>query len=179
MSRVSIAAAPVDIATLRRALERPGCGGFCLFEGWVRETNDGRQVSALDYEAYAELALSEGERIIDEAVQRFGVADARCMHRVGRLAVSDTAVWIGVVAPHRDAAFRACRCIIDEIKQRLPIWKKEHYLVGASSWVACSHGSAHDPVYEPEAEAEQMPHTNAPSTVGPDRRVTKRAMAAK
>ena len=143
MSRVSIAAAPADTDALRRALQRPGCGGFCLFEGWVRETNEGRAVSGLDYEAYAELALAEGERIIDEAIARYGVADARCVHRVGRLAVGDTAVWIGVVSPHRDEAFRACRYIIDQIKQRLPIWKKEHYLVGESSWVACAHGPAH------------------------------------
>lgn len=144
MSRVSIAAAPVDTAALRRELQRPGCGGFCVFEGWVRETNEGRQVSGLDYEAYVELALAEGERIIEEAVQRFGIADARCMHRTGRLAIGDTAVWIGVVSPHRDAAFRACRYIIDQIKQRLPIWKKEHYLVGESAWVACTHGPSHD-----------------------------------
>ena len=144
MSRVSIAAAPADTDALRRALQRPGCGGFCAFEGWVRETNEGRAVSGLDYEAYAELALAEGERIIDEAIARYGVADARCVHRVGRLAVGDTAVWIGVVSPHRDEAFRACRYIIDQIKQRLPIWKKEHYLVGESSWVACAHGTAHE-----------------------------------
>ena len=142
MSRVSIAAQPVDTNTLRRELQRPGCGGFCVFEGWVRETNDGREVSGLDYEAYNELAISEGERIIDEAVQRFGIADARCVHRIGSLAVGDTAVWIGVVSPHRDEAFRACRYIIDQVKMRLPIWKKEHYLVGESSWVACSHGPA-------------------------------------
>ena len=144
MNRVIIADAPTDTDALRRALQRPGCGGFCVFEGWVRDTNEGRAVSGLDYEAYVDMALVEGERIIDEAIARFGVADARCVHRVGRLAVGDTAVWIGAVSAHRDEAFRACRYIIDEIKQRLPIWKKEHYLVGESSWVACTHGPAHD-----------------------------------
>jgi molybdopterin synthase catalytic subunit len=144
MSRVTIAAQPVDTNALRRELQRPGCGGFCVFEGWVRATNEGREVSGLDYEAYDELAISEGERIIEEAIERFGIADARCLHRVGSLAVGDTAVWIGVVSPHRDEAFRACRYIIDQVKLRLPIWKKEHYLVGESSWVACSHGSADD-----------------------------------
>jgi molybdopterin synthase catalytic subunit len=144
MSRVSIAAAPVDTELLRRALQRSDCGGFCVFEGWVRETNEGRQVSGLDYEAYEQLALAEAERILQEASEHFGIADARCMHRVGTLAVGDTAVWIGVVTPHRDEAFRACRYIIDQIKLRLPIWKKEHYLEGESAWVACSHGAAHD-----------------------------------
>jgi adenylyltransferase/sulfurtransferase len=150
MSRVTIAAQPVDTNTLRKELQQPGCGGFCVFEGWVRETNEGREVSGLDYEAYNELAIGEGERIIDEAVQRFGIADARCAHRVGSLAVGDTAVWIGVVSPHRDEAFRACRYIIDQVKQRLPIWKKEHYLVGESSWVACAHAPAdeHDHAHQ-------------------------------
>ena len=83
---------------------------------------------------------SEAERILDEATEHFGIADARCMHRIGQLAVGDTAVWIGVVTPHRDEAFRACRYIIDQIKLRLPIWKKEHYLEGESAWVACAHG---------------------------------------
>ncbi|MEP7186470.1 MAG: molybdenum cofactor biosynthesis protein MoaE [Rhodanobacter sp.] len=144
MSRASIAATPVDIELLRRSLQRPDCGGFCVFEGWVRETNEGRRVSGLDYEAYEQLALTEAERILDEATERFGIADARCMHRVGRLAVGDTAVWIGVVTPHRDEAFSACRYIIDQVKLRLPIWKKEHYLEGESAWVACSHGPAHE-----------------------------------
>jgi molybdopterin synthase catalytic subunit len=148
MSRVVIAGEPVDTLALRRELQQPGCGGFCVFEGWVRDTNEGREVSGLDYEAYNELALSEGERIVDEAVTRFGIADARCVHRVGRLAVGDTAVWIGVVSPHRDEAFRACRYIIDQVKLRLPIWKKEHYLVGESAWVACSHGPADDHPHE-------------------------------
>jgi molybdopterin synthase catalytic subunit len=142
MSRVIIAATKVDIEQLRRALQRPDCGGLCIFEGWVRETNEGRQVSGLDYEAYEKLALTEAERILEEATEHFGIADARCMHRVGRLAIGDTAVWIGVVTPHRDEAFRACRYIIDQIKLRLPIWKKEHYLEGESAWVACSHGAA-------------------------------------
>lgn len=143
-ARMLVAGEAVDTQVLRRELRRPSCGGFCVFEGWVRDSNEGRQVSGLDYEVYTEMALAEGERIVDEAIQRFGLADARCVHRSGRLQVGDTAVWIGVVSAHRDEAFRACRYIIDEIKQRLPIWKKEHYLVGDSSWVACSHGPAHD-----------------------------------
>lgn len=151
MSRVIIADAPADTDALRRALQRPGSGGFCVFEGWVRDTNEGREVSGLDYEAYRELAVSEGERIIDEAVARFGVADARCVHRVGSLAVGDTAVWIGVISAHRDEAFRACRYIIDQVKLRLPIWKKEHYLTGPSEWVACTHGSEHTHEHPPHA----------------------------
>ncbi len=105
----------------------------------MRDSNEGREVDGLEYEAYAELAEAEGERIMEEAIARYGVTDARCAHRTGHLHVGDLAVWVGVSAAHRDEAFRACRYIIDEIKHRLPIWKKEHYLDGDSAWVACTH----------------------------------------
>ncbi len=150
--RFSLSDESVDIALLHEALKHAGSGGFCAFEGWVRDSNEGREVDGLEYEAYAELAQAEGERILEEAITRYGVTDARCVHRTGHLHVSDLAVWVGVCAPHRDEAFRACRYIIDEIKHRLPIWKKEHYLTGESHWVACTH------VYrEHEHEAHQPP----------------------
>jgi molybdopterin synthase catalytic subunit len=79
---------------------------------------------------------------VAEAIARFGVARAACVHRVGELAVGELAVWVGVSAPHRDEAFRACRYIIDEVKHRLPIWKKEHYLDGDSGWVNCERCAA-------------------------------------
>jgi adenylyltransferase/sulfurtransferase len=145
MSRFSLCDHATDIATLRDPLQHPAAGGFCSFEGWVRNHNEGREVSGLEYEAYAELARAEGERIVQEAVERYGVLAAHCMHRTGQLAIGDLAVWIGVASAHRDEAFRACRYIIDEIKHRLPIWKKEHYVTGDTAWVACSHtGRAHE-----------------------------------
>ena len=139
MMHFDVTAAPVDLAQWREALQHPGSGGFCAFEGWVRDSNEGRAVSGLEYEAYTELAIAEGERILAEAAERYGVLAANAVHRVGNLKIGDLAVWIGVSAPHRDEAFRACRYIIDEIKHRLPIWKKEHYLEGDTAWVACSH----------------------------------------
>ena len=139
MSRFDLSAIPADLDALRDLLHHPGSGGFCTFEGWVRDSNEGREVDGLDYEAYEDLARAEGELIIAEAVARYGVADARCVHRTGSLKVGDLAVWVGVAAAHRDEAFRACRYIIDEIKHRLPIWKKEHYLDGDTAWVACTH----------------------------------------
>ena len=129
----------VDTAQLREGLRHAGSGGFCAFEGWVRDSNEGREVDGLEYEAYVDLAETEGERILAEAIERYGVTDAGCVHRTGDLKVGDLAVWIGVSAAHRDEAFRACRYIIDEIKHRLPIWKKEHYLTGDTQWVACTH----------------------------------------
>ncbi|NVN10667.1 molybdenum cofactor biosynthesis protein MoaE [Nguyenibacter vanlangensis] len=136
MTRFLLAAAPVDITALRTELLQPEAGGFCCFEGWVRETNGGRAVFGLDYQAFAPLAVTEGQAILDEARAGFEITDAAAMHRSGSLRVGEIAVWIGVSAPHRDAAFRGCRYIIDEIKRRVPIWKREHYLSGIEKWVA-------------------------------------------
>ena len=102
--------------------------------------------------------MREGERIIAEAIARFGVAHAACVHRVGALAVGELAVWVGVSAAHRDEAFRACRYIIDEVKHRLPIWKKEHYLNGDSGWVNCERCAA--PAAHAHGEAVPAAHAH-------------------
>ncbi|MBQ4855873.1 ThiF family adenylyltransferase [Rhodanobacter sp. B2A1Ga4] len=167
MKRFSLAGEAVDLAQLHAALQHPGSGGFCAFEGWVRDSNDGREVSGLEYEAYAELAIIEGERIIEEAVARYGVIAAHCVHRTGDLQIGELAVWIGVSSAHRDEAFRACRYVIDEIKHRLPIWKKEHYLTGDTAWVACSHterAHEHDPPLghaHARGHDHELPHRQA------------------
>jgi molybdopterin synthase catalytic subunit len=127
----------IDVEALRQGLANPGSGGVCVFEGWVRNRNEGRDVLRLEYEVYAPLAISEGEKVIAEAKQRYPFLQASCVHRSGLLAIGDCAVWVGVSAAHRDEAFKACRYIIDEIKTRLPIWKKEHYVDGDSGWVNC------------------------------------------
>jgi molybdopterin synthase catalytic subunit len=134
--------APIDSGALRAELADPGCGGYAAFEGWVRDHNEGQRVRHLEYEAYEQLAVREAERIVAEALARFGVAHAAGAHRLGDLAVGELAVWVGVSAPHRDEAFLACRYIIDEIKHRLPIWKKEHYASGDSGWVNCERCAA-------------------------------------
>ncbi|MEM9058644.1 MAG: molybdenum cofactor biosynthesis protein MoaE, partial [Pseudomonadota bacterium] len=125
-----IGASPIDSNALRDALAAPGAGACATFEGWVRNRNEGRAVARLDYEAYRELAEPEGARIVAEAIARFGITHALCVHRTGALAIGDLAVWVGASAPHRGAAFSATRYIIDEIKARVPIWKKEHYASG-------------------------------------------------
>jgi len=135
-------AAPLDTAGLQRELRDHACGGFAAFEGWVRNHNEGHAVTRLEYEAFAELAEKEGARIVQAAIEKFGVARAHCVHRLGSLAIGDVAVWVGVSAAHRDEAFRACRYIIDEIKHRVPIWKKEHYVNGDSGWVNCERCAA-------------------------------------
>jgi molybdopterin synthase catalytic subunit len=128
---------------LRDSLIDAGAGAYCGFEGWVRNVNEGHAVLRLEYEAYEPLAIREGETILDEARQRFSLRHAQCVHRTGLLEIGDCAVWVGVSAPHRDEAFLACRYIIDQLKVRLPIWKKEHYADGHSGWVNCERCAQH------------------------------------
>jgi molybdopterin synthase catalytic subunit len=132
----------IDTEGARRELQDLGAGGYVSFEGWVRDQNEGQEVTRLEYEAYQELAVKEGERIVAEALRRFPVKHALCIHRVGSLSLAEMAVWVGVSSAHRGEAFDACRFIIDEVKHRLPIWKKEHYRSGNSGWVNCERCAA-------------------------------------
>ena len=138
----------IDPARLSAALGHPSAGALVDFQGRVRDHNEGRRVRALEYEAFPELALHEGNAVLADVRARYEILEARCVHRTGLLAIGEVAVWVGVTARHRDAAFQACRAVIDAVKARVPIWKKEHYVEGDSEWVNCaacaSHGHAHD-----------------------------------
>lgn len=125
----------IDTAALRLSMADARAGAFVAFEGWVRNHHEGRAVSGLDYDAYHELALAEGRRILAELKAQGEVFDARCVHRVGALQLGELAVWVGVCAAHRDAAFAACRHIIDAIKADVPIWKREHYSDADAAWL--------------------------------------------
>lgn len=138
---ITITNEAIEPDVLRSDLFDPAAGAYCGFEGWVRNLNEGQTVLRLEYEAYAPLAISEGEKIIAEARQQFPHLHAYCVHREGLLEIGDCAVWVGVCSPHRDEAFQACRYIIDQVKVRLPIWKKEHYIDGNSGWVNCERCS--------------------------------------
>ena len=113
---------PIDPATLRAALVRTHAGACVVFEGWVRDLNEGRPVVSLEYEAFTPLAEREGDRVIAEARGKFSILDAACVHRTGILSLGDLAVWVGVTAAHRGDAFEACRYIIDQAKKRIPVW---------------------------------------------------------
>lgn len=115
------------------------CGAVVTFCGKVRNHDNGKTVTGLSYEAYPPMAERVFDQIAVEAINRFGVEKIRVVHRVGDLQVSDVAVWIGVQSEHRHEAFEACRYVIDEIKKRAPIWKKEHDVDGKSEWVMCTH----------------------------------------
>ena len=135
MKTFSLSAEAIDAAALRAALSDHRAGACAVFEGWVRDHNEGRPVRGLRYEAYVELAETEGLRIVDEACTRFGIVHAYAAHRTGDLELGELAVWVGVAAAHRDAAFAACRWIIDEVKARVPIWKHERYVDGDAGWL--------------------------------------------
>jgi sulfur-carrier protein adenylyltransferase/sulfurtransferase len=170
MRAFSFSTAPIDTAGVREALADPACGGYATFEGWVRDHNEGRAVRRLEYEAYAALAEREGERILAEAIDRFGVQHAACIHRVGDLGLGEMAVWVGVSSKHRSEAFAACRYIIDEVKHRVPIWKKEHYVDGDSGWVnceRCAQPGEHEHPAAPlhEDHAGHAGHAHGPTTL--------------
>jgi len=158
-------AAALDTAALQLELRNESCGGFASFEGWVRNHNEGQAVTRLEYEAFAELAEKEGARIVAKALEQFGVTRAACVHRLGSLALGDIAVWVGASAAHRDEAFRACRFIIDEVKHRLPIWKKETYVNGDSGWVNCERCAA--PVRHEHSREHKDEHAHV-ATLTPD-----------
>jgi len=138
-----IVTSSIDPASLHQQVIDPAAGGFCSFEGWVRDHHEGRSVLRLEYEAYQSLAEKEGARILDEAMRRFEILHAACVHRVGPLEIGELAVHVCVSSAHRDAAFEACRWIIDEVKSRVPIWKKEFFTDGSSGWVRCDHCAGH------------------------------------
>jgi molybdopterin synthase catalytic subunit len=133
----AITRAPIDVVSLRTGLEDRSCGAMVCFEGRVRDHSEGRAVLRLEYEVYEALAQREGEAIIAEARERFGVVEAVCVHRVGALEIGDCAVWVGVSSAHRAPSFEANRYIIDQVKLRVPIWKKELFGDGGAEWVEC------------------------------------------
>ncbi len=128
---------------LKKNLLDRGAGAYVGFEGWIRDQNEGQEVLRLEYEVYAPVAVSEGRQVIAEAMQEFPLLHVGCVHRSGLLEIGDCAVWVGVTSAHRDEAFAACRYIIDQVKVRLPIWKKEHYVAGHSGWVNCERCATH------------------------------------
>lgn len=129
-----IVATAIESAALRHALERATAGAVVVFEGVVRDHHAGRGVVRLDYEAHPELAETRWEDLRRHALATFDVHAVCGQHRIGSLGIGECAVWIGVSAPHRLAAFRACEWLIGEVKRELPIWKREHYTQGRPEW---------------------------------------------
>lgn len=168
MQAFAFSTLPLEPERYRESLGDPAAGGYTSFEGWVRNHNEGRSVRHLEYEAFESLAVKEGARIVQEAIARYGVLSAACVHRVGDLAIGEMAVWVGVSSRHRAEAFAACRYIIDEVKHRVPIWKKEHYVDGDSGWVNCERcaqpgEAAHSDAHGTAQAADHSHHHDHPN----------------
>ena len=136
--KVWFSAAPLSIDPVLDAVRHAGAGAVDLFLGLVRDHNEGRLVSLLEYEAYDAMALAEMERIVGETEAAWAGVRCAIAHRTGPLAVGELAVVCAASAPHRAEAFAACRRLIEEVKRRVPIWKHEHGPDGVS-WVGCQH----------------------------------------
>ncbi len=131
----SLSTETINAESLKAKVINPQSGGFVCFEGWVRNHNQQKEVSALHYEAHEKLALQVGHQIMLDAMKKFNINQAYCCHRVGQLTIGDMAIWVGVSSDHRKAAFEACEYILNQIKAKVPIWKNEFYQGGESGWV--------------------------------------------
>ncbi len=129
---VALVREPIDAASIERAIKSGADGALCVFDGIVRDNTRGRRTLHLDYEAYEQMALTQMQLLRTEAIEHFGVRDVAIVHRLGRLTVGETSVFIAVASAHRGAAFDACRWVIDTLKKTVPIWKKEQFVDGAS-----------------------------------------------
>jgi len=125
----------INVESLKKTITNPQSGAFVSFEGWVRNHNNEKNVIELHYEAHEKLACQLGTQIMLSAQQKYSINQAICCHRIGALKVGEMAIWIGVSADHRQAAFLACEYILNETKANVPIWKNEHYTDGNSGWV--------------------------------------------
>jgi len=124
------------------AVSHPSAGGVCVFLGVVRERNEGHDVVRLEYEAYAPMALAEMKRIARDVMAQGDGVRVAMLHRTGSLSVGETAVVCAASAPHRNEAQQACRELIDAIKARVPIWKREHG-PGGAYWVGWQDARCH------------------------------------
>ena len=126
---------PIDPMALVRAVSNPSNGALIVFLGAVRQLNEGRAVTGIEYAAYEAMALSELRAIVAEGAAKFDTADVVVEHRLGELAVEEISVGIAVGHSHRDTAYALSRWVIEELKRRVPIWKREHYVDGTREWV--------------------------------------------
>jgi molybdopterin synthase catalytic subunit len=131
----ALSSTPIEDHPMRQAFTDAESGACVIFEGRVRNRNQGREVIRLNYEGAEALANNVFRQLEKEVLSQFDIREVRCVHRVGLLNIGELAVWIGVLSTHRSPAFDACRFVIDELKYRLPIWKKEVYIDGESEWI--------------------------------------------
>jgi molybdopterin synthase catalytic subunit len=147
--RIAIVTRAIDATAILQEVASDECGATSLFLGTVRDTNDGRAVAGMEYSAYEAMAAAELERIASEAVKLYGTAALVVEHRTGELKLGDVSVAVAASHAHRGPALDATRYVIEQLKQRVPIWKREHYTDGTRAWV--------DPTRQDRAPADSTP----------------------
>ena len=153
--RATIVDRPIDPCALLAEVSSTASGATVLFVGTVREVNDGRPVTGIDYSAYTAMAERELDAIVGEAAARFGTEHVVVEHRLGALRLGEASVAIAVAHPRRAGAYEASRYVIEELKKRVPIWKREHYADGTREWV------------DPAGERRPTPLAARPSEASP------------
>lgn len=138
MMRAAIVSRPLDAALLLAEVAGDAHGATTLFVGTVRNTNGGRAVSGIEYSAYDSMATVELQRILDEAASRFTDVSIVVEHRVGTLRLQEVSVIIATAHAHRAPALDAQRYVVEELKKRVPVWKREHYTDGTREWVGAT-----------------------------------------
>ena len=133
--RVALVDRPIDVASLIAEASDESCGGSTAFLGTVRDVNDGRPVTGIEYSAYRSMAEREMRSIANEACEKFGVTRLIVEHRLGTLGLGDVSVAVVAAHAHRAPALDANRYVIEQLKRRVPIWKLEHYHDGTREWV--------------------------------------------
>ncbi len=145
MTRSAVHESPLRPADLLAETASTANGASVLFVGTVREVNEGRAVTGIDYSSYSEMARSELADIVREVAERYDTPHVVVEHRIGTLSLGDASIAIAVAHPRRAAAFEAARMVIEEVKRRVPIWKREHYADGTREWVDPTRSNASTP----------------------------------
>ena len=166
---VRITAHAISLDRLVRAVRDPAAGAVVLFLGTTRNTNVGRRVVRLEYEAFAPMAENEMRALAAAAVERWPLCKTAMVHRIGRVPVGQTSVAIAVSAAHRGEAFVACHWLIDRLKEIVPIWKREHFQ-GGTVWVGAQQGGPEPPAPRRAAAGRRRGRPRARGRAGGRRR---------
>jgi molybdopterin synthase catalytic subunit len=160
--RAALVDRPIDVAALLAEVSDVANGAAVLFVGTVRDVNEGRAVTGIDYSAYAAMAARELAAIAREAAERFATAHVVVEHRLGALGLGEASVAIAVAHPRRAPAYDASRYVIEELKKRVPIWKREHYADGTREWVGQTEGrgTRHEVPGAGESGPSSLPRTS-------------------
>lgn len=150
---------PIDLGKIFTNFHNPSAGAIVMFSGEVRNHHQGRQVAFLEYEAYETMADKMIGKILEEAKKKWELHLVFCIHRLGRIEISESAVLVLTATSHRSEAFAANRWVIDRIKHEVPIWKKETFVDGSSDWVMQCDGCTFESEFLAKQQLHQEPST--------------------